>query len=52
MALLFVGGVMNLLYVVAIALLVAIEKLAPRGQWIGQVTGLALIFWGAVALAG
>jgi len=52
MALLFVGGVMNLLYVVAIALLVAIEKLAPRGKWIGQVTGLALIFWGAVALAG
>ena len=52
MALLFVGGVMNLLYVVAIALLVAIEKLAPRGKWIGQVTGLALIVWGAVALAG
>ena len=52
MALLFVGGVMNLLYVVAIALLVAIEKLAPRGKWIGLVTGLALIFWGAVALAG
>lgn len=50
MALLFVGGVMNLLYVVAIALLVAIEKLAPRGKWIGQVTGLALIFWGAARL--
>jgi len=50
MALLFVGGVMNLLYVVAIALLVAIEKLAPRGQWIGQVTGLALIVWGAARL--
>ena len=50
MALLFVGGVMNLLYVVAIALLVAIEKLAPRGKSIGQVTGLALIFWGAARL--
>ena len=50
MALLFVGGVMNLLYVVAIALLVTIEKLAPRGKWIGQVTGLALIVWGAARL--
>ena len=52
MALLFVGGVMNLLCVVAIAVLVAIEKLAPRGDWLGQATGLALIFWGLVRLIG
>jgi predicted metal-binding membrane protein len=52
MALLFVGGIMNLLCVVAIAVLVAIEKLAPRGEWVGHATGLALIFWGALRLLG
>jgi predicted metal-binding membrane protein len=50
MALLFAGGVMNLLCVVAIAVLVAIEKLAPRGHWVAQVTGLILILWGAARL--
>jgi predicted metal-binding membrane protein len=32
MALLFVGGAMNLLWIVALAALVAIEKLAPMGE--------------------
>jgi len=47
MALLFVGGVMNLLWVVALAMLVAIEKLVPRGDWLGRAAGVALIMWGA-----
>jgi predicted metal-binding membrane protein len=52
MALLFVGGVMNLLWVVGLTLIVAIEKLAPRGPLIGRAAGMALIAWGVLKLAG
>jgi predicted metal-binding membrane protein len=52
MALLFVGGVMNLLWVVGLALIVAVEKLAPRGVLIGRAAGFALLAWGALKLAG
>jgi predicted metal-binding membrane protein len=47
MLLLFVGGVMNLLWVAAIALFVLIEKMAPRGRWIAYAAGVALIVAGA-----
>ena len=50
MALLFVGGVMNLLWIAGLTLLVAAEKLLPRGRVIAHVTGVALIGWGAVQL--
>lgn len=46
MALLFVGGMMNLLWIIALAVLVAIEKLVPRGDWMGRVAGVALLIWG------
>jgi predicted metal-binding membrane protein len=46
MALLFVGGVMNLLWVAAITLAVLAEKLAPRGGWIASGLGIGLIFGG------
>jgi predicted metal-binding membrane protein len=46
MALLFVGGVMNLLWVVGLTVIVAIEKLVPRGEWFGRAVGVALIGWG------
>jgi predicted metal-binding membrane protein len=46
MALLFVGGVMNLLWVAAIAGLVLVEKVARAGPWVGRVAGLALAGWG------
>lgn len=42
MALLFVGGVMNLLWIALIAGLVLFEKLAPRGDRFGRLIGLAL----------
>ncbi|HVF37439.1 MAG TPA: DUF2182 domain-containing protein, partial [Sphingomicrobium sp.] len=51
MALLFVGGVMNLLWVAALTLLVAAEKLLPKGEWIARIAGVALIGWGLVLLA-
>jgi predicted metal-binding membrane protein len=46
MALLFVGGVMNLLWVVALTAIVAAEKLLPKGEWIGRAAGIALVAWG------
>jgi predicted metal-binding membrane protein len=54
MALLFVGGAMNLPWIVALSLGVAFEKLAPAGERIARVLGLLLIAagaWRTVALA-
>lgn len=50
MALLFVGGVMNLLWVVALTLLVATEKLVRGGPLVGRAVGVALIGWGLTRL--
>jgi predicted metal-binding membrane protein len=50
MALLFVGGAMNLLSVAALALFVLIEKLAPAGRVLGWAGGVALILWGGATL--
>jgi predicted metal-binding membrane protein len=45
MALLFYGGVMNLIWIIGLALLVLAEKLMPAGVAFGRVTGLLLITW-------
>jgi predicted metal-binding membrane protein len=50
MLLLFAGGLMNLVWVCALAVFVLIEKLAPAGHWLGRLAGLALIGWGGFAL--
>ncbi|MBB3711091.1 putative metal-binding membrane protein [Limimaricola variabilis] len=50
MALLFVGGVMNPLWIAGLALLVLVEKLAPRGPAVGRITGLILLMSGGVVL--
>lgn len=47
MALLFVGGVMNMLWVIALTALVASEKLLPGGSLLHKVYGVGLISWGA-----
>jgi predicted metal-binding membrane protein len=49
MLLLFVGGVMNLLWVAAIAALVLAEKLFARGPWLQRSIGVAAAI-GALAL--
>ena len=46
MALLFYGGVMNLYWIVGIALFVLLEKTIPAGHWLGRITGVLLIAWG------
>ena len=50
MALLFYGGVMNLYWIIGLALYILIEKLLPAGARIGQLTGVILIAWGAMLL--
>ena len=50
MALLFVGGAMNLGWAAALAALVAFEKITPRGDRIGRLLGVAMIGWGAFVL--
>lgn len=52
MALLFVGGVMNLAWIAALSIAVAIEKLAPHGKNVALVLGVGLIAAGAVRLLG
>jgi predicted metal-binding membrane protein len=50
MALLFVGGVMNLLWIAALTALVGIEKLAPKGEWIARALGVVMIGAGIVKM--
>lgn len=52
MALLFVAGVMNLLWVATIAAFVLLEKLAPRGPLLGRLTGVLLVAWGGYLAFG
>jgi predicted metal-binding membrane protein len=47
MLLLFVGGVMNLVWVALIAAVVLFEKLLPRGELISLVGGMFLVVCGA-----
>ncbi|MGH6770138.1 MAG: DUF2182 domain-containing protein [Xanthobacteraceae bacterium] len=46
MALLFVGGVMNVLWIAALAIFVLAEKLIPLGRVVARVAGSALIVAG------
>jgi predicted metal-binding membrane protein len=46
MTLLFVAGVMNLLWVAAIAVFVLAEKLGPGGRTLGRISGVLMLVWG------
>jgi predicted metal-binding membrane protein len=48
---LFVGGVMNLAWIIGIALYVAGEKLLPFGQRLSHAAGALLILSGTIVLA-
>ena len=52
MALLFVGGVMNMFWVAALALFVLLEKIVPGGRSLGYAAGIGLILWGGTILMG
>jgi predicted metal-binding membrane protein len=51
MGLLFVGGVMNLLWIAAIAIFVLLEKTVPLGDVSGRWAGAAMILVGALSMA-
>ncbi|MGJ8571611.1 MAG: DUF2182 domain-containing protein [Hoeflea sp.] len=50
MALLFVGGVMNLYWIVGLTALVTLEKTTRIGSAIAQLSGIALAVWGVVLI--
>lgn len=52
MALLFVGGIMNLYWIFGLALLVAAEKLLPRTELVSHLAGAGLLIAGCLVLAG
>ncbi len=51
MGLLFVLGVMNLLWIAALAAFVLIEKVIHKGRLVSRVTGLLLVGWGVWMVA-
>jgi predicted metal-binding membrane protein len=50
MALLFVGGVMNLMWIIGLTMLVAAEKLLPGGLWLARIAGIAMVVGGAALI--
>jgi predicted metal-binding membrane protein len=52
MLLLFLGGVMNLLWIAGLALFVLFEKVVPAGHWLSYAAGVGLTSWGAWLIAG
>ena len=52
MALLFVAGVMNLLWVATIAGFVLLEKVIPSGEWVSKIAGIVMIVWGLGMIVG
>lgn len=50
MGLLFVGGVMNLVWIALIAILILIERVAPFGVTVSRVSGSLLLAWSAATL--
>ena len=47
MALLFVLGVMNLLWVAVLTVIVLAEKALPGGIWLSRMLGGFLVIWGS-----
>jgi predicted metal-binding membrane protein len=52
MLLLFVGGVMNLVWIAGLAVLVLLEKLLPRGEWVARAAGGLMLAAGGYLLLG
>jgi predicted metal-binding membrane protein len=51
MGLLFFGGIMNLFWIIGLAMLVLLEKTVPMGSWIGRIVGVGIAVWGVLLLA-
>ena len=48
MLLLFAGGVMNLVWIAGLAIIVLLEKLLPRGEWLARGSGVLLLAAGGM----
>jgi predicted metal-binding membrane protein len=51
MGLLFFGGIMNLFWIIGLAVFVLVEKTVPMGSWIGRIVGVGVAAWGVLLLA-
>lgn len=51
MALLFVGGIMNVLWIVGLTILIVVEKVAPTGSLIPRLAGALMVAAGLLLLA-
>jgi hypothetical protein len=51
MGLLFFGGIMNLFWIIGLAIFILLEKTIPMGSWIGRIVGFGVAGWGAVMFA-
>jgi predicted metal-binding membrane protein len=52
MAVLYVTGIMNLVWVALLSILVLAEKVLPRGLLLGRVAGILIAVWGLALLGG
>jgi len=52
MALLFYGGVMNLYWIIGLALYVLVERFIARSRLVSRLASAVLILWGVFVLAG
>ncbi len=52
MCLLFVTGVMNILWIALLTAFTLVERLVPRGLWLERGVGIVLVLWGGWMLAG
>ena len=50
MLLIFVLGVMNLVWIAALSIFVLLEKVVPKGLWIGRASGIVFVIWGSLLL--
>ena len=50
MLLLFVAGVMNLIWVAMIAVLIFLEKIIPSGKWFIRISGILFAAWGFILI--
>ena len=51
MGLLFFGGIMNLFWIIGLAVFVLAEKTVPIGSWVGRMVGVGVTVWGILLLA-
>ncbi len=52
MALLFFGGIVNVLWIAGLAIYVLFEKTVPAGHWLARAVGALLVVAGALVLVG